>query len=71
MTRRQSIGGPLNLAALSALATVHRPHDQAQLAAVARDLAATGLHVRDIATAMRLTEPAVHQLLNLEVHHDL
>jgi predicted transcriptional regulator len=45
------------------LATMHRPTDPAGISAAARNLAATGLKPRDIASALSLTEHAVSQLL--------
>jgi hypothetical protein len=44
-------------------ATLNRPTDAAGITAAARDLAATGLTPRDIATTLGLTETAVYQLL--------
>lgn len=43
---------------------MHRPTDAAGITAAARDLAATGLKPRDIASALGLTEHAVSQLLS-------
>jgi len=58
---------PLNMAgahgAWAMLATLHRPTDAEGLAAAARQLAATGLKPRDVATTLGLTEHAVTQLL--------
>jgi hypothetical protein len=58
---------PLNMAgahgAWQMNANLHRPTDPAGLAAAARDLAATGLKPRDIASHLGLTETAVSQLL--------
>jgi hypothetical protein len=54
---------PLNMAgahgAWQMLATLHRPTDAEGLAAAARNLAATGLKPRDVATTLGLTEHAV------------
>lgn len=59
---------PLNLAGAHGTwqmaATLHRPTDAAGMAAAARNLAATGLKPRDIATTLGLTEHAVSQLLS-------
>jgi hypothetical protein len=44
-------------------ATLHRPKDAAGMATAARNLAATGLKPRDIASTLGLTEHAVSQLL--------
>jgi len=41
----------------------HRPADATGLRAAALELAGRGLRARDIATALRLSEPAVHELL--------
>jgi hypothetical protein len=64
---RQRIGGTLNLSALATLAQpehMHRPDDRQAMAAVAVDMAARGLHVRDIAHALRLAPAAVASLLD-------
>ncbi len=45
------------------LAVMHRPTNAAGIAAAARNLAATGLTPRDIATTLGLTEQVVLTLL--------
>lgn len=51
MTSHHAIGGPVRY---DVLAQLHRPRDPDLLAKACRDLAATGLSVRDIAQALRL-----------------
>jgi hypothetical protein len=48
---RKTIGGALDY---RVLAELHRPRDDAALAAECRRLAAIGLRARDVATALRL-----------------
>jgi hypothetical protein len=62
MTPRTSIGGPLDWATLYGR-DQHRPTEPAAIGAAARELAASGLKVRDIADALRLSEGVVSTLL--------
>jgi len=45
------------------MAVLHRPADAAGLRAAALELARQGLTCRDIATALKLSEPAARALL--------
>lgn len=58
-----TIGGTLDYARL---ADLHRPQHAHDIAPAARQLAAQGLHPRDIAQALRLTVHGVIQLLDHE-----
>ena len=59
---RSSIGGSLDLAALSRL---YRPHHRDAMRAAAVELRQRGLQPLDIAQALELTEAAVRQLLGV------
>lgn len=58
--RHPSIGGVMDYARLS---QIHRPVEPAALTAEVCRLAGTGLTAVDIATALRLALPAVHEML--------
>lgn len=68
---RGSIGGPLGLEALAALAGAHQvdrsrrqlPPDRDTARAAAVEMRGRGLTVRDIAAALRLSADAVRDLL--------
>ena len=64
---RSAIVGTLNYAALAGL---HRPREESEMARAVRELAARGLTERDIGQHLGLDPAAVRRLLNPTIARD-